>query len=286
MNTWSSAPARTAEDRWRTRIDRAQELQRRNPAAGELLGFYEKVLDFQRKLASGGGNEIKPQTPLRKQIRVENLLSEFPVLLALAAEHGPPLLSEHARRLQRASRTEHVKIFQQVVASAESDLPESDLPESESPESDINALDSFFAWACLQPVAERLQLELSTGMSQDANRCPTCGGLPQLAVLRPEGEGASRSLVCSFCLREWLFRRLICPWCGEENKEKLPRFSAPECKHVLVEACDVCKKYLKAVDMSIDGNAEPLVDEAALAVLDLWAADHGFEKICKNLLGF
>jgi FdhE protein len=270
MDTWTSAVARTAEERWRARIDRAQ-LARRSPSAAELLGFYEKVLDFQLRLASRSNDELKLQSSLREQIKVESILPDFPALLSLAAEYGPPLLSEHARNLQRVGKAEHRQIIQQVV---------------DSPESNGNAFDSFLARACLQPIAEQLQLQLSIEITQNANRCPACGGLPQLAVLRPEGEGASRSLVCSFCLREWLFRRLLCPWCGEEDKEKLPRFSTPECKHVLLEACDVCKKYLKAVDMSVDGNAEPLIDETALAVLDVWAADHGFEKICRNLLGF
>ena len=147
-------------------------------------------------------------------------------------------------------------------------------------------LDSFFARACLQPIAENLQAQLPVEANYSKNLCPACGGFAQLAVLRPEGEGASRWLLCSFCLREWLYRRIVCPWCGEEDKEKLPRYSAEECGHVSVEACDTCKKYLKAVDMTIDGHAEPLVDEAALAVLDVWATEHGYTKIIRNLIGF
>jgi FdhE protein len=92
--------------------------------------------------------------------------------------------------------------------------------------------------------------------------------------------------MCSFCLREWLFRRLICPWCGEEDKEKLPRFTAERIAFIHVESCDTCKRYLKAVDMSVEGRAVPLVDEAALAVLDVWAVDRGYTKIVQNLVGF
>ncbi|HUK91878.1 MAG TPA: formate dehydrogenase accessory protein FdhE, partial [Blastocatellia bacterium] len=115
--------------------------------------------------------------------------------------------------------------------------------------------------------------------------CPACGGLPQLTVLRPEGEGASRWLMCAFCLREWPFRRIICPGCGEEDKEKLPRYSAEECDYVHVEACETCKRYLKAVDMTVNGLAVPLIDEVALAVLDIWAGEHGYSKVIRNLIG-
>jgi len=107
-----------------------------------------------------------------------------------------------------------------------------------------------------------------------------------MSVLRPESEGASRWLLCSFCLREWRYRRLACPSCGEEDKEKLPRYSAQECAYVHVEACDSCRHYLKAVDMTIDGHAVPLVDEAALVVLDVWASNRGYTKTIPNLLGF
>jgi FdhE protein len=107
-----------------------------------------------------------------------------------------------------------------------------------------------------------------------------------MAVLKPEGEGASRSLLCSFCLCEWPFRRVICPWCGEEDKERLPRYSSAEWNYVHVEACETCKHYLKAVDLSVNGLAIPLVDEAALAVLDVWATERGYVKIIPNLIGF
>ena len=91
--------------------------------------------------------------------------------------------------------------------------------------------------------------------------CPFCGHLPVTGVLRPEGEGGKRWLVCSFCATEWEFRRLVCPACGEGDHEKLPVYVAEEFPHVRVEACDSCRTYLKAVDMTRDGLAVPQVDE-------------------------
>jgi len=43
---------------------------------------------------------------------------------------------------------------------------------------------------------------------------------------------------------------------------------------------------LKVVDLKIDGLAVPLVDEAALAVLDVWASGLGYNKIIRNMIGF
>jgi FdhE protein len=115
--------------------------------------------------------------------------------------------------------------------------------------------------------------------------CPFCGEKPVAAVLRPEGDGAKRFLLCSLCFTEWEFRRLLCPNCGEEDKEKLPVYTAEEFPHVRVEACDTCKVYLKAVDLTKNGLAVPEVDELASVVLDIWASEHGYTKLQTNLFG-
>lgn len=257
---------------WERRIRRARELQDDHPAAADPLRFYELVLGFQRELASDFSKPaIRSDVPLREQIDVELVSSRFPDILALAAESGPEALRRRARAVQHESEASWRSMLQAGLEIARPNP---------------SVLDGFFALACLQPIAESLQSLMPVNPNYSQSLCPACGGLPLLSVLRPEGEGASRWLACSFCLREWLFRRIVCSWCGEEDKEKLPRYSAEECGHVLVEACDTCKRYLKAVDMSIDGRAEPLVDEAALAVLDVWAVDHGYTKIAQNLIGF
>lgn len=195
----------------------------------------------------------------------------MPGILAVVIQYGPETLAGEARRLQQAGKESWMGLLQSAL-SLETPIP--------------NGPEDFFTRACLQPYAEHLQTQLPPPSNPIQGTCPACGGLAQLAVLRPEGDGASRFLLCSFCLCEWLYRRLACPWCGEEDKEKLPRYSAQECAHVHVEACDTCKHYLKAVDMTIDGLAVPLVDEVALAVLDVWACEHGYSKIMRNLVGF
>jgi FdhE protein len=115
--------------------------------------------------------------------------------------------------------------------------------------------------------------------------CPFCGERPQVGVLRGEGDGAKRSLICSLCSTEWDFRRLLCPGCGEESPDKLPVYTAEELPYVRIEACDTCGVYIKAVDLSRNGLAVPVVDELATVSLNLWADDHGYSKLQLNLLG-
>ena len=103
--------------------------------------------------------------------------------------------------------------------------------------------------------------------------------------MRQMGDGAARSLICSFCMAEWQFRRLVCPGCGEENDKKLPVFTASDFDYIRVECCDSCNTYIKTVDLTKNGHAEPIVDELASAPLDLWARDRGYAKLQSNLLG-
>jgi formate dehydrogenase maturation protein FdhE len=42
---------------------------------------------------------------------------------------------------------------------------------------------------------------------------------------------------------------------------------------VLVEACDACKVFLKTVNLTISGNADPLVDELASIPVTLFMGE-------------
>lgn len=257
-----------SEERWRIRIERARALQNRQQAIAPALRLYEATLEFQRDVASTSISASVSDVPLRKQIDLAVAYSKLPAILTVAQTYGPEALRRRAKVLEGESEPMWHRRFESAL----------DHPIG-------GEIDDFFVRACLQPIAENLQSQMPSDRNYSNSICPACGGLPQLAVLRPEGDGASRSLLCSFCLREWLFRRIVCPFCAEEDKEKLPRYSAQECDYVHVEACDTCMHYLKAVDLSVDGHAVPLVDEAALAVLDVWASEHGYRKIVPNLMG-
>jgi FdhE protein len=106
-----------------------------------------------------------------------------------------------------------------------------------------------------------------------------------LGVLREEGHGACRALVCGLCLTEHEYLRVVCPACGEQEFELLPVYSADRFGHVRVDACDRCHAYLKTIDLSKDGLAIPIVDDIATVSLDLWARDRGYLRLRRNVLG-
>jgi FdhE protein len=254
---------------WERRIRRARDLAVQYPAAAEVLSFYGEIAAFQRQIfdaAAAGNLHADPMRPLGEQLVQPAASSRFPALLELVEKKGPAGLAKAARELRQQG-------------------PEQWRAVLDSPP-DGGQTRRFFARACLQPVAEYLAFDSKLRFAGYTGAlCPACGGKPQLGVLRPEGEGGKRSLVCSSCATEWDFRRILCPNCAEEDPLKLPRYSAEEFPHVRVEACETCKRYLKSVDLTLNGLAVPLVDEIAAAPLDLWAAEHGYQKIELNLMG-
>jgi FdhE protein len=137
----------------------------------------------------------------------------------------------------------------------------------------------------VQPYAEYLASKGTPPLETAAAICPFCSARPVAGVLRGEGDGGKRWLLCSLCFTEWPFRRVFCPSCGETEKEKLPIYAAEEYPHVRADACDSCKTYIKSIDLTRDGRAVPVVDEIATVALSLWAEDHGYAKLEPNLLG-
>ena len=56
--------------------------------------------------------------------------------------------------------------------------------------------------------------------------------------------------------------------------------------HLRADACDTCHAYLITVDLRKDPAAVPLVDEIAALPLDIEAAERGYTKIARNVMGF
>jgi FdhE protein len=257
---------------WQKREDRARELAEENSASRELLTFYAAVLSLQRDIFLDAAQRfrLQPDRPLRSQLDLDFAASYVGDVCTLAERYGPSALADAARSL-RSKDAGHARELLNAVAS--------------TPLYDPHNVEQFFARAVLQPYAEALAQQIPAPLGYAGAACPFCDGAPQLAVLRPEGDGGKRFLLCSLCLREWEFRRLICAWCGEEDHQKLPRYGTDELPHLAVFACDTCKHYMKAVDLTKTGLAVPLVDELAAASLDLWAVEQGYAKTVPNLMG-
>jgi formate dehydrogenase accessory protein FdhE len=266
---------------WQRRVIRAEEMAERHASAAEILRFYAAVARFQAEFY----RELENSEWIGKAASSSDPFALWPDrevagglhrLLRVVEQSGPAKLGEAARELAARDEQAHLQLL-------------SVFWENTSWENTGNApaagTDNFFARAYLQPYAVGIRTRARLRWNgPTAFVCPFCKRKPGLGVMRPLGEGSQRSLICSFCLAEWEFRRIVCPACGEEDPLKLPVYAAEELQHVRVEACDSCKCYIKTVDLTKSGLGEPLVDEMASVALDLWASEHGYAKLQINLL--
>jgi formate dehydrogenase maturation protein FdhE len=297
-----------AETLWQQRIRRAERLATENPFASQILTFYIQVARFQQELyqriegASAGKKPAGSAGILPAVVRGEvqgvqaasrslsgqqdagatnpglpelpQLLASFPAFLTLVEKQAPGRLSQTARDLSHAASDSWLDLLNNFWSAA--------YQTSEQGPEPIQ----FLALAFLQPYAEfvrgRVPLQLQ---NYTYALCPFCSRKPVMGVLRPLGEGARRDLLCGFCLCEWEFRRIVCPGCDEKDHAKLPVYTAEEFPYIRVECCDGCRTYIKSIDLSKNGLADPLVDELASLPLDLWAQEHGYTKLHPNLLG-
>lgn len=238
------------------RIARAAELADSNSAAREVLEFYSGLARLQKR--------IFDDVSARLETQVESLERFYPELLELLRRSGPFTLAEAGGRYTGGAALRDL-----LTRFWNGEMMQ----------------DWFFARALVEPFAESLALRGTVDPQWMETLCPFCSARAGVAVLRGEGDGGKRSLICSLCSTEWQFRRILCPNCGEENKDKLPVYVAEEFAHVRMEACDACKCYIKAVDLTTNGRAVPVVDEIATIPLNIWAEEHGYVKIAPNLLG-
>lgn len=107
--------------------------------------------------------------------------------------------------------------------------------------------------------------------------CPLCGARAGMAELT--GEEGKRFLSCSACNFRWPFKRLQCPFCSNDDPEKLSYFIVGESCSTRVDICKACSRYIKTRDSRKDNADVPLDVEDLLTIhLDLVAGKEGFER--------
>ena len=255
---------------WESRIRRAEALAGEGGPAASLLVFYTRVLREQKNIYERCA--IRPPEGII-ETDAPLIAAAGKSLIQAVAEHGPDLLVAQARSLLDSNQSGWEELLLTYWRTRSNR--------------------SFFSKALLQPYAQWLVdsgvPHVPGAVTGGENRCPHCGGAPQVSILEAAGatieDGSARRLQCATCLTAWPVRRVLCPWCGEDDERKLGYYQSPLWDHIRVDACETCRHYLKTIDLGRLGLAVPLIDEVAGAPLDLWAQEHGYGKIELNLVG-
>jgi formate dehydrogenase maturation protein FdhE len=269
--TIAPGPRDSVEDAFARRAARARVLAGSTRSGEQPLRFAAGLFPVQGTLAAAV-EAAHTRRPLEGRLShdLEGFAAALEGVLAFAAESAPEALAARARariREDGAVGRERLLTFWS-----------GDQPSSED----------YLSRALLRPYVEVLaRRAIAPDRAHAPGRCPFCGGLPWIAARRPmpESDGARRALGCALCGGEWTINRLRCPSCAEEDPERLPSFQGESHPGVRIEACEVCHRYVKSIDLTLDGRAIPEVDDLLSLDMDLWAVEHGFERIEPGLAG-
>jgi FdhE protein len=274
--------AQAAGAEYDARIRRAEHLASTHPFAAEVLRFYALVAEFQKNFHAEIKRDVGAGSSSRKLGSVRsssspfdsiNVLPRLTTFLALLGETAPPALGAAAAQISGLDAASQRSLMEAYWKLGGSDQM-------------IGPFALFVPRAFLQPLAEFFASHTAAPPAVSTQHvCPLCGGQPMLGVLRQEGDGGKRRMLCSFCLQEWDFRRIYCAACREADEKKLPVYVAEQFPHIRVEACDTCKTYVRTIDLTKDGHAVPVVDDLAAIPLSLWAEERGYTRLQPNLLG-
>jgi formate dehydrogenase accessory protein FdhE len=262
------------------RIERAEYLKAIYPFAAEILTFYRRICAVQAELTPEIRGSLARKSPriepanLRDHIDVDLLLPFLGESLKKLLPDSPAPLAEFIKNFLKSSQNVWAIALQRYATTGGTD---------EAPE---DSREELIGRVLVDPYAALLAGKQVVPTGETAgNLCPKCEGRPVVGVLRIEGDGGKRFLVCAFCGTEWEFRRIYCAYCGETKEESLPVFVAEKFPQIRVEACDTCRHCIRTVDLTKDGNAIPVVDDLAAIPLALWAEEYGYVRIHGNLLG-
>jgi FdhE protein len=107
--------------------------------------------------------------------------------------------------------------------------------------------------------------------------CPICGSSPLWSFFKEDGK---RAAVCSVCDTVWPIPRLFCPNCNNTDQKTLHYFFVQGDEGNRIEVCDVCRHYLKTLDLGKKGGDPiPVLEDLLTTHLDLWAQKKGYKKL-------
>jgi len=258
-----------------------------SPHYEDMLEILEEILilreEYRRKLAENvffvdethidkkmsGGLPIIDFT--QNNFDLSQPRQYFFKLLEIAQKRSPDETERILKDLDEGSLDYENMVRDSFVREAEQQTPEE--------EERIFDLLGLFVEESLRPalemVAEKYQDVIEkSGWAE--GYCPVCSKEPKIAELREE-EGF-RYLYCNQCGFEWNYRRIKCPFCGNEDQQELAYFTIEGEEKYRVDVCNNCKRYIKTVDFRKTTERANLdVEDIATLHLDILASEEGYE---------
>ena len=138
---------------------------------------------------------------------------------------------------------------------------------------------SFLVRSSTRPSIEAGREQLRGALDPETwrkSRCPVCGSLPTLSLLK--GDGGMRYSLCSYCDCQWRIDRLSCSVCGSKEQGALHYFYGEGEDACRIDLCDACHHYIKTIDYRSLEESDPSLEDLATLHLDVLAAQKGYRR--------
>lgn len=263
------------------------ETERIHRLVGEAVGTPEPIQLPERAVTKTLTEKLpilQQETYRRRMVRAVYLMQEE-VFARIVEADVPPLMQESAR--------EYLAVLKKLRKAAKEAFIIAVLTQDKEAFAALceqHALNEGFIrstiWrmvAALVPAA----LKEPDGWNPDRDRprfrenyCPVCGRQPVIADLRKYREGRTRDLVCGGCGTRWLYARVGCVYCGNENLEKMHTLEPTDSDVMRLDICDVCDSYIKTYRGPANGSDADAIyrQDWASVHLDLLAEEKGLHK--------
>jgi FdhE protein len=273
-------------------LQNIQTYKNMNPHYRELLEILEEILILREEHRHRMNREIFPVEerliaakmagglPLVDFSSVAYDLTEpkdyFLALLEIAEKRSPGETQEMARKIRGNEIS-----FNDLIYESFNPLPVEDNAAADEEEGEENSYDlvELFIEESLRPALEKVVQAYGDVVRKSEwseGYCPVCGREPKIGEIRDD-EG-TRYLYCNQCGFEWDYRRIKCPFCGNEEQQTLAYFTIEEDSRYRVDVCNECKRYIKIVDFrDTKEKANMDVEDIATLHLDMLANDEGYD---------
>ncbi len=203
----------------------------------------------------------------------------FYSLIAIAEKRMPP----EAQKFLDVIKDEHFD-WETIIRSsfnpgeAEEEIPDKEVKTSGEHDDQLDLIDLFIEES-LRPELEVIAEQYGKAVEKSGwseGYCPICGKEPKIGEIR-EKEDGRRYLFCHQCGYKWHFRRIKCPFCGNEEQHSLAYFAVEGEESHRVDVCNKCRRYIKIVELpksSEDVNLD--VEDIATLHLDMLAYEEGY----------
>ena len=271
-----------------------EEKERKEGTLPKLLEFYRKLLRVQSQVEKKLASRLEPglsRDAISKRINNgvplisfdelaldwQLLVNTFNEVINLFADYAE-IFKSHYDRL--AELKADALLTRPVLKHW---FEKQKLPSRISAKDADNKLINSIIHATIKPFLVSHAKILRDSIDQERWRrsyCPICGGSPDFASL--DAERGSRWLLCSRCDTEWLFQRLQCPYCNNQDQNDLSYFTDDAGLYRLY-ICERCKHYLKAVDLrQTEGQVILPLERFHTLDMDRQAVEMGYQPYDKT----